>query len=190
MTLSVPLFLFAMLTHGGEGDASGSANPRVRMETSKGVIVIELWPEKAPKTVENFLAYTRDGHYDGTIFHRVIPGFVIQGGGFTAEMQQKPTRAPIVNEADNRQPNRRGTLSMARTSDPHSATSQFFVNLVDNRSLDQPPAGGWGYAVFGEVVEGMDVVDSIARVPTGNRGMFQDVPREPVVVTRATVVSP
>jgi len=187
MTLSIPLFVFAMVAQGAGGNAPAAAHPRVLFETSKGNITIELWPDKAPASVENFLTYVRDGHYDGTIFHRVIPGFVIQGGGFTAEMRQKPTRSPIRNEADNGERNRRGTLSMARTADPHSATSQFFVNLVDNAGLDQPP-GGWGYAVFGEVVAGLDVVDAIAGVPTGNRGMFQDVPREAIVVTRATVV--
>lgn len=185
MTLSVPLFLFAMAA---QGDSPASSNSRVVFETSLGSITIELWADKAPVSAENFLTYTREGHFDGTIFHRVIPGFVIQGGGFSAEMRQKPTRAPIRNEADNGEANRRGTLSMARTSDPHSGTSQFFVNLVDNAGLDQPPGGGWGYAVFGEVVEGMDVVDAIARVPTGNQGMHQNVPREPVVVTKASVV--
>ncbi|HEX6202159.1 MAG TPA: peptidylprolyl isomerase [Thermoanaerobaculia bacterium] len=164
--------------------------PRVQLETSHGAIVLELDSAKAPKTVENFLGYVRSGFFDGTIFHRVIPGFMIQGGGFTPDMQQKKTGAPIPNEADNGLDNRRGTIAMARTNDPHSATAQFFVNLVDNQPLDHTEKSlrGWGYAVFGEVVEGMDVVDRIARVPTGNAGQHQNVPREPVVIERATVV--
>lgn len=162
--------------------------PKVVMHTSKGDIVIELYSDKAPKTVENFLAYTRAGHFEGTVFHRVIPGFVIQGGGYTADLGRKPTRAPIENEAKNGIKNTRGTLSMARTSDPNSATSQFFVNLVDNRGLDPNPAGDpHGYAVFGKVVEGMDVVDAIAKAPTTAKGGMRDVPVEPVVVTKAEV---
>ena len=168
----------------------GSANPRVSFDTSKGKIVIELFEDKAPKTVANFLQYVKSGHFDGTIFHRVIPGFVIQGGGFTADMTQKPTKPPIQNEADNGLKNSRGTLSMARTSDPNSASSQFFVNLKDNASLDHrgKSAQGWGYAVFGQVVEGMDVVDQIAQVRTGNKGGHSDVPVEPVVVRKAQVL--
>jgi peptidyl-prolyl cis-trans isomerase B (cyclophilin B) len=186
MPLSVPLLVFAMVA-GADSAGAAASNPQVVFHTNKGDIVIELWPDKAPKTVENFLSYSRSGFYQGTIFHRVIPGFVIQGGGFTADMEQKKTEFPIQNEADDKVKNKRGTLSMARTSNPHSATSQFFVNLRDNLSLDQPAGGGWGYAVFGEVVEGMEVVDAIAAVPTTRWGMHDDVPREPVVVETVTV---
>jgi peptidyl-prolyl cis-trans isomerase A (cyclophilin A) len=156
----------------------------VVFETTKGNITIELYPEQAPISVESFLAYVDAGHFDGTIFHRVIPGFMIQGGGFTEDMQQKPTRDPIKNEADNGLKNERGTLSMARTSDIHSATSQFFLNVADNAFLDH---GGrdFGYAVFGKVVEGMDVADDIVQVPTGGKGGHQDVPLEPIVVRSA-----
>ncbi len=156
----------------------------VVFETNKGSFTIELLADQAPVTVENFLQYVDDEHFDDTIFHRVIPGFMIQGGGFTPEMTQKTTRSPITNEADNGLKNLRGTLSMARTSDINSATSQFFVNLTDNAFLDH---GGrdFGYAVFGKVVEGMDVIDAIARVETGTSGGHQDVPVEPVVVQSA-----
>ncbi len=161
--------------------------PVVVMETSMGTIRIELFPEQAPITVENFLAYVDSGFYDGTIFHRVIPGFVIQGGGFTPEMVQKETRDPITNESDNGLQNLRGTLSMARTPAAHSATSQFFVNLQDNATLDYGgrPGSTYGYAVFGRVIEGMDVVDAIAAVPTGTAGGMQDVPVDPVNIERA-----
>jgi peptidyl-prolyl cis-trans isomerase A (cyclophilin A) len=161
----------------------------IRFETSLGNFTIELYEKDAPVTTQNFLAYVDSGHFDDTVFHRVIPGFVIQGGGMTADMRQKSTRAPIRNEADNGIKNRRGTLSMARTNDPNSATSQFFVNLVDNAFLD-PGRGGAGYAVFGCVVEGMDVVDRIAQAKTGNKGGHQDVPIEPIVVKSATRVEP
>ncbi len=160
----------------------------VRFETSLGNFTIELFEKEAPLTARNFLQYVDDGHFDGTVFHRVIPGFVVQGGGMTADMRQKPTRAPIRNEADNGLKNRRGTLSMARTNDPNSATSQFFVNLVDNAFLD-PGRGGAGYAVFGCVTEGMNVIDKMAEVRTGSKGMHQDVPLEPVVVNKAVRVS-
>ena len=156
----------------------------IRFETSLGDFTIELFEKDAPISAKNFLDYVDAGHFDGTVFHRVIPGFVIQGGGMTADMKQKPTKSPIKNEADNGLKNRRGTLSMARTNDPHSATSQFFVNLVDNAFLD-PGRGGAGYAVFGHVTEGMSVVDEIAKVKTGSKGMHQDVPVEPVVVKSA-----
>ena len=148
------------------------------LDTSLGKIVLELEPDKAPKTVDNFLTYVREGFYDGTIFHRVIPGFVIQGGGFTADMVQKKTHDPIVNEADNGLKNLRGTISMARTPDPDSASSQFFISVADNAALDHRGKNprDWGYAVFGRVVEGMDVVDAIVKVPTGTRGPFSDVP--------------
>jgi peptidyl-prolyl cis-trans isomerase B (cyclophilin B) len=166
------------------------ANSRVLLSTSHGDIILELDQEKAPISSENFLAYAADGHFDGTIFHRVIPGFMIQGGGFTADMRQKSTKAPIANEADNGLKNGRGTIAMARTSDPHSATSQFFINLTDNAFLDHKgkTPQGWGYAVFGEVVEGMEVVDAIARVATGTSGPHSDVPKEPVVMDRVSLV--
>ena len=154
----------------------------IRFETTLGSFTIELFEAEAPISSKNFLDYVDSGHFNGTVFHRVIPGFVIQGGGLTADMRQKATQAPIRNEADNGLKNRRGTLSMARTNDPHSATAQFFVNLVDNVSLD-PGRGGAGYAVFGHVTEGMDVVDKIAAVKTGNKGGHQDVPVTPVEVT-------
>jgi len=156
----------------------------ITLETTMGSVTIEMFEDDAPETVANFLIYVDDGHYDGTIFHRVIPGFVIQGGGFTSEMRQKSTREPIKNEADNGLKNLRGTLSMARTSDINSATSQFFVNLVDNAVLDHG-SRDFGYAVFGRVVEGMDVIDKIAAVKTGAHGPHRDVPKEPVVVTAA-----
>lgn len=167
-------------------------SPRVKMTTSKGVIVIELEAQKAPISVENFLAYVRDGFYDGTIFHRVIPNFMIQGGGFTADMQQKPTRAPIKNEAANGLKNLRGTVAMARTHVPDSATSQFFINHQDNAFLDYhgPHAQTIGYAVFGRVVSGMDVVDEIAAVPTGQAGPHGDVPLSPVVIESAEIITP
>ncbi|RJR44298.1 MAG: peptidyl-prolyl cis-trans isomerase [Desulfobacteraceae bacterium] len=162
--------------------------PQVVMETSKGKIVLELYPEKAPRTVENFISYVKGGSYDATIFHRVIKGFMIQGGGFDPAMAGKPTKAPIQNEADNGLKNDRGTIAMARTNDPHSATAQFFINLVDNDFLNHKGKNpqGWGYAVFGKVTEGMDVVDSIANVKTGSKGPFADVPVEPVVIQKVT----
>ena len=157
----------------------------VVFSTNYGDFTVELYPDKAPVTVENFLAYVDAGFYDGTIFHRVIPDFVIQGGGFTEDMQQKPTRPPIKNEADNGLKNERGTLSMARTMDVHSATSQFFINLQDNSFLDHG-VRDFGYAVFGRVVEGMEVIDKIAAVPTGIRAGHRDVPREPVINNKAS----
>jgi peptidyl-prolyl cis-trans isomerase A (cyclophilin A) len=161
----------------------------IRFETSLGAFTVELFDKEAPLSSQNFLDYVDSGHFDNTVFHRVIPGFVIQGGGMTADMKQKPTREPIRNEADNGLKNRRGTLSMARTNDPHSATSQFFVNLVDNAFLD-PGRGGAGYAVFGHITDGMAVVDAIAKVKTGRKGQHDDVPVEPVVVTSAKRVTP
>ncbi|MBS1199578.1 MAG: peptidyl-prolyl cis-trans isomerase [Proteobacteria bacterium] len=157
----------------------------VKFETSLGDFVIALDPSRAPVTVANFLQYVDDGHFDGTVFHRVIPGFVIQGGGMTADMSQKPTRRPIENEATNGLKNLRGTLSMARTNDVNSATSQFFVNLVDNAFLDHQGPRNFGYAVFARVVEGMDVIDAIAAVKTGRKRGHEDVPLEPVVVHAA-----
>jgi peptidyl-prolyl cis-trans isomerase B (cyclophilin B) len=162
----------------------------VELQTSAGAIRIELDDERAPKCTENFLAYVRSGHYDGTVFHRVIKGFMIQGGGMDAAMKQKPTQSPIVNEADNGLTNDRYTLAMARTSDPHSATAQFFINTTDNGFLNfrSPTPQGWGYAVFGKVVAGRDVVDSIEGVSTGRRGFHDDVPLEPVTIERAVEI--
>jgi cyclophilin family peptidyl-prolyl cis-trans isomerase len=166
---------------------SSQAAPTVEMQTSMGAIVIELDAEKAPLTVKNFLQYANDGFYNGTIFHRVIEGFMIQGGGFTKDMGEKPTGAQIPNEAKNGLKNQRGTIAMARRAEPHSATAQFFINHKDNDALDYPSRDGWGYAVFGKVTQGLDVVDKIAKVRTGNRGMFQDVPVEPVVIQSVKV---
>lgn len=168
------------------------ASPRVALNTNLGRIVIELDPVRAPKSSENFLQYVRDGFYAGTVFHRVIDGFMVQGGGFTADLQLKPTRAPIPNEANNGVSNLRGTVAMARTNEPHSATSQFFINVVDNQRLDfvAEQNGLWGYAVFGTVVEGMDVVDRIRALPTGGQGPLpRDVPTEPVVIESAELLS-
>jgi peptidyl-prolyl cis-trans isomerase A (cyclophilin A) len=166
--------------------AAAKPAPRVALETSRGKIVIELDAAKAPLTVKNFLDYVAAGHYDGTIFHRVIPDFMIQGGGFSADMQQKPTRTPVRNEAKNGLTNVRGTVAMARTSDPDSATAQFFINLKDNAFLNAG-ARDAGYTVFGKVVEGMEVVDAIAGVPTGSRGGHQNVPREAVTIKTVRV---
>ncbi len=162
----------------------------VLMKTSKGDIKIELDAEKAPKTVENFLAYVESGHYNGTIFHRVIGDFMIQGGGFDENMSQKPAPNTVENEADNGLANDLGTIAMARTSDPHSASAQFFINLKDNGFLNHSGKNpqGWGYCVFGKVVEGMDVVKAIEVVPTGSHGMFQDVPKDPVTIIGVSVV--
>ena len=167
--------------------AAEAASPQVRLETSSGVIVLALDAAKAPVTVANFLAYVDAGHYDGTLFHRVIPGFMVQGGGFDRDFRQKETRAPIENEAGNGLKNLRGTVAMARTNDPHSATAQFFINSVDNGFLDHTaknPAG-WGYAVFGRVTEGLEVVDAISQVKTGAKNGHQDAPVEPVVLLKA-----
>lgn len=190
LNVTVPLLLVAA-TFSLAGSAA--AVTPVRLETTKGVIVLELDENNAPKTVANFVSYVRAGHFDGTVFHRVIPGFVIQGGGFTAALEQKPTRPPVVNEAANGLRNERGTIAMARTSNPDSATSQFFVNLKHNVSLDHRDSspGGAGYCVFGRVVEGMDVVDAIAASPTGAGGPFgKDVPVEPIIIRKASIVAP
>jgi cyclophilin family peptidyl-prolyl cis-trans isomerase len=160
-------------------------NPTVTMSTSHGDVTIELFAAEAPVTVENFLAYVDAGHYDGTVFHRVIPGFMIQGGGMDAELRQKPTRPPITNEADNGLRNQKGTLAMARTSDVNSATAQFFINVADNAFLDHGTRD-FGYAVFGRVSGGMEVVEAIARVKTGRKGPHDDVPLEPVMIRKAT----
>ncbi|MFZ5585359.1 MAG: peptidylprolyl isomerase [Thermodesulfobacteriota bacterium] len=162
----------------------------VRLTTSLGEIDIELFEDKAPKTTANFLDYVKAGHYDGTIFHRVINGFMIQGGGFTPDMQQKPTKAPVENEADNGLKNEAYTVAMARTQDPHSASAQFFINVKNNDFLDHKAKNlqGWGYCVFGKVVKGHGVVNKIKAVPTGAKGMFDDVPREAVVIEKAAVL--
>ena len=168
--------------------AAHAANPMVEMKTSQGTLIIELYPEKAPKTVDNFLQYIKDGFYPGTVFHRVIDGFMIQGGGFTADMKQKEGRAPIQNEAKNGLKNEPGSLAMARTQDPHSATGQFFINLVNNQGLDFPSRDGWGYAVFGKVVQGFDVVQTIGKAPTGNLGFHQNVPKTPILIESVKVL--
>ena len=165
-----------------------SAAPSVVLETSEGDITIELNAEKAPKTVENFLSYVDSGHYDGTIFHRVISNFMIQGGGMDAQMSERGTGAPIENEADNGLKNELGTIAMARTNDPHSATAQFFINAADTNSFlnhTSKSGNGWGYCVFGRVTDGLDVVDKIRQTPTGSRGMHQDVPLEPITINKA-----
>ncbi|QSI30561.1 peptidyl-prolyl cis-trans isomerase [Variovorax sp. RKNM96] len=163
------------------------AAPRVKLATSAGDIVVELDAAKAPKSVENFLQYVKDKHYDGTVFHRVIDGFMIQGGGFTADMQQKPTRPPIPLEASNGLKNDKYTIAMARTGNPNSATSQFFINVKNNDSLNAPNPDGYGYAVFGKVVAGTDVVDKIRAVQTGNKGGMQNVPVETITIKSATL---
>lgn len=178
------LVVALLLTLSSVVSAAENANPIVVMETNKGTVKIELWQDKTPITVANFLQYVDSAYYDGLIFHRVIPGFMIQGGGFSEDMVQKSTLAQIKNEATAELRNSRGTLAMARTQVVDSATSQFFINVVDNDFLnhtDETPRG-FGYAVFGEVIDGMAIVDEIANVTTGNRGMFQDVPVEPVII--------
>lgn len=197
--LGVALFASALFAAAGsatatnsttEGNSNMTTEPRVKLQTNHGDIVIQLNAEKAPKTTANFLEYVREGFYDGTIFHRVINNFMIQGGGFEAGMKQKKTRQPIENEANNGLRNDRYTIAMARTSDPHSATAQFFINVADNDFLNHtaPTSNGWGYAVFGQVVEGTETVDKIKTVKTGSRGFHQDVPAEDVVIEKATVV--
>lgn len=165
-------------------------NPKVELKTSMGNIVLELYPDNAPKTVENFLQYVKDGFYDGTVFHRVIPGFMIQGGGFTPNLQQKPTRPAIRNEAGNGLRNAVGTVAMARTADPHSATAQFFINVTENDFLDFKSADdkGYGYTVFARVTTGMDVVAKITQVPTATVGPHQNVPRQPVIIEKARLL--
>jgi peptidyl-prolyl cis-trans isomerase B (cyclophilin B) len=166
---------------------TAATNPTVILHTNHGAITLELDAARAPKTVSNFLDYVRAGHFDNTLFHRVIDGFMVQGGGFTPQFQQKPTKAPVENEAGNGLKNARYSVAMARTSDPHSATAQFFINVADNAFLDHRSrdAQGWGYCVFGRVVGGTDVVDRIKAVATGDRGMHQNVPKENVVIERA-----
>ncbi|MCD2514555.1 peptidylprolyl isomerase [Comamonas endophytica] len=170
------------------GGAAAQAAPQVELKTSQGAIVLQLDPAKAPKTVANFLQYVNSKHYDGTVFHRVIDGFMIQGGGFTADLQQKPTQPPIPLEASNGLKNDRYTVAMARTGNPNSATAQFFINVADNAMLNAPQPDGHGYAVFGKVVKGTEVVDKIRAVATGNRGMHQNVPMSPVTILSARVL--
>ncbi|MCQ8119363.1 peptidylprolyl isomerase [Methylomonas rosea] len=183
------LFLFSTLSFATENKMSNT-HSKVKLTTSLGDVVIQLEDEKAPVSAANFLAYVKQGFYSGTIFHRVIPGFMAQGGGFDSSFKQKETNAAIKNEADNGLKNKRGTLAMARTNDPHSATAQFFINYKDNSFLDHtsPSPSGWGYAVFGEVIEGMDVVDAMAKQATGNRGPHQDVPKTDIVIDKAEVI--
>jgi cyclophilin family peptidyl-prolyl cis-trans isomerase len=179
-----------MLSAAASAPAALAADPQVDLKTNVGTIRLALFPGKAPKTVENFLKYVRDGHYNGTVFHRVIPGFMIQGGGFDGGFKQKATREPIPNEAKNGLTNDLGSIAMARTNAPHSASAQFFINVKNNDFLNAASAqDGWGYAVFGKVVSGLDVVMSIAKVPTGPGGPFPtDVPRQAIVIESATVV--
>lgn len=187
--LAAMLFLTPTLSF-AKGNTMSDTATKVKLTTSLGAITIQLNPEKAPVSSANFLTYVKEGFYDGTIFHRVIPGFMAQGGGFDTSFNQKPTHAPIKNEADNGLANKRGTLAMARTNVPDSATGQFFINYKDNSFLNysSPTLSGWGYAVFGEVVDGMDVVDAMAKQPTGNRGGHQDVPTTDIVIEKAEIV--
>lgn len=190
----VPGVLFVIITalasltaHGAES----AENPRVRMTTNLGGFIIELYPDKAPKTVENFIQYVNDGHYTNTVFHRVIEGFMIQGGGFDLEFQEKETRDPVQNEADNLLPNVKFSIAMARTPDPHSATAQFFLNSADNEFLNHRAKNnsGWGYTVFGQVIDGQALVEWISKTPTGSAGPFpKDVPVYPVVIESAEVL--
>ena len=182
MTKTLPLISALLFSLAVPEGASAQANPQVLIKTSKGEIVVELYPAKAPITVENFLKYVDDKHYDGTVFHRVISNFMIQGGGFAQDMKQKPTRAQIKLESQNGLKNDIGWIAMARTSVPDSATSQFFINVADNAMLNHPQPDGHGYAVFGKVVKGMDTVEAIKAVKTGSSGMHRDVPVEPVVI--------
>lgn len=187
--LPLLLMLFVAACNSEVSDApTSSTSPRVLMQTSMGDIVIELYPDKAPKSVANFLQYVDDDFYNGTIFHRVIDGFMIQGGGFTPDMDQKPTRAPIMNEADNGLRNTIGTVAMARTMEPHSATSQFYINVAMNSSLDfrEKTPRGWGYAVFGRVIKGMEVVKAIKSVPTTRVEVYRDVPATPIMIKKVS----
>jgi len=182
--------LLALLSALLMSGAALAANPQVELKTTMGTIVIELYPENAPKTVDNFLQYVKDGFYDGTIFHRVMPGFMAQGGGFTRGFELKPTRPAIRNEAGNGLRNAIGTVAMARTKDPHSATAQFFINVAENDFLDfkSPDENGYGYTVFGRVTTGMDVVQKMVKVPTTVAGPHQNVPRQPIVIEKARLL--
>ena len=187
-TLTLTLAGIVLTSASGLAMAQDAAKPRVKFTTNMGEFVVELEPAKAPKTVENFLQYVADKHYEGTVFHRVIDGFMIQGGGFTADMQQKTNRAPIDLEAKNGLKNDRYTIAMARTGNPNSATSQFFINVANNDMLNAPQPDGHGYAVFGKVVQGQAVIDKIRTVPTGNRGMHQNVPTSAITITSAALI--
>jgi cyclophilin family peptidyl-prolyl cis-trans isomerase len=186
------VLILAVMTGMSMGQENAVSNPQVVMETSKGEIVLELYPDKAPLTVKNFLDYIDAGFYSGTVFHRVIPGFMLQGGGFSRDMQKKSTLMPVKNEAFNGLKNDRGTIAMARTQDPHSASSQFFINTVDNAFLNykSQTTAGWGYAVFGKVIKGMEVVDAISKVETGTKGRFRDVPKMPVEIIKVRRAAP
>jgi peptidyl-prolyl cis-trans isomerase B (cyclophilin B) len=186
------VLILAVMTGTSLGQEKANTNPQVVLETTKGEIVLELYADKAPLTVKNFLDYIEAGFYSKTIFHRVIPGFMIQGGGFSRDMQKKPTQTPIKNEAFNGLKNDRGTIAMARTQAPHSASSQFFINTVDNAFLNykSQTMSGWGYAVFGKVVKGMEVVDAISKVATGIQGRFRDVPKTPVEIIKVRKATP
>ena len=189
MTPTIRRSLYAAALALGLSTGIATAAPTVELQTTQGKIVLELDAARAPKTVLNFLTYAKEGFYDGTVFHRVIPDFMIQGGGFDKNMGEKTTRAPIENEARNGLKNQRGTIAMARRGDPHSATAQFFINHRDNTRIDYPGHDGWGYAVFGKVVQGMDTVDKIAAVKTGPRPPHRDVPLDPVVILSVKVIS-
>ena len=186
------VLILAIIAGTSMGQESAVSNPQVVMETSKGEIVLELYPDKAPLTVKNFLDYIDAGFYSGTVFHRVIPGFMLQGGGFSRDMQKKSTLMPVKNEAFNGLKNDRGTIAMARTQDPHSASSQFFINTVDNAFLNykSQTTAGWGYAVFGKVIKGMEVVDAISKVQTGTQGRFRDVPKTSVEIIKVRRAAP
>ncbi len=186
------VLILAIIAGTSMGQESAVSNPQVVMETSKGDIVLELYPDKAPLTVKNFLDYIDAGFYSGTVFHRVIPGFMLQGGGFSRDMQKKSTLMSVKNEAFNGLKNDRGTIAMARTQDPHSASSQFFINTVDNAFLNHKSqtTAGWGYAVFGKVIKGMEVVDAISKVQTGTQGRFRDVPKTPVEIIKVRRAAP
>ena len=190
LILSMILFLTATLSFATENTMSDTQT-KVKLTTNLGEIIIQLNTEKAPVSSANFLTYVNEGFYNGTIFHRIIPDFMAQGGGFDISFNQKAVHAPIKNEANNGLANNRGTLAMARTNDPNSATAQFFINLKDNSFLNHTSqtSSGWGYAVFGEVIEGMDVVDAMAKQPTGNRGGHQDVPKTDIIIEKAEVVN-
>ncbi|CAA6826936.1 MAG: Peptidyl-prolyl cis-trans isomerase PpiB (EC [uncultured Thiotrichaceae bacterium] len=194
--VSLFLFSFSACAVGNEKSSQSTgdkmtANPKVLIETTLGNITLELDAENAPNSTENFVAYVNDGFYDGTIFHRVIPGFMVQGGGMNPDMSEKTTKATIKNEANNGLKNDRGTVAMARTNEPHSASSQFFINVKDNDFLNfkSEDMRGWGYAVFGKVVDGMDVMDKIVAVETGNNGYHQDVPKESILMNKVTITN-
>lgn len=182
-TAMIAVAFFALSAH-----AQSAINPNVKFQTSLGEFVVELYSDKAPKTVDNFLKYAAEKHYEGTIFHRVIDGFMVQGGGFTAAMVQKPTRTPIALETNNGLKNDVGTIAMARTGNPDSATSQFFINVANNNNLNAPQPDGYGYAVFGKVISGMDVIDKIRQSPTRNQGGFQNVPAIPISINAVNLV--